>query len=90
MKKNILKVLFIALLMAGLTGCTWWNDRVKNLESDTKGLKRIIYVYSYTGELLKVYKGENVRLEQDVTGTIIQVQNKRIVVSNATIITEEE
>lgn len=90
MKKNLLKVLFVGLLTVGFTGCTWWNDRVKSFQSDTKGLKRVIYVYSYTGELLTTYKGEVVRIEQDVTGTVIQLDNKRIVVSNATIITEEE
>ena len=47
MKKNLLKVLFVGLLTVGFTGCTWWNDRVKSFQSDTKGLKRVIYVYSY-------------------------------------------
>ena len=73
-----------------MTGCTWWNDRVKNFESDTSGLKRNIYVYSYTGELLKTYQGENVRLESGSIGTILQLDGKRITISNAIVVTEEE
>ena len=90
MKSKLKLGLILASLLITMTGCTWWNDRVKNFESNTKGLKRVIYVYSYTGELLTTYKGEVVRIEQDVTGTVIQLDNKRIVISNATIITEEE
>lgn len=90
MKNRIKTVIILASLVFTMTGCTWWNDRVKSFESDTKGLKRIIYVYSYTGELLKTYQGNNVRLEQADTGTILQLDGKRITISNAIVISEEK
>ena len=90
MKSKLKLGLILASLLITMTGCTWWNDRVKNFESDTSGLKRTIYVYSYTGELLKTYQGENVRLESGSTGTILQLDGKRITISNAIVVTEEE
>ena len=84
------KLLTISILALSLTSCTWWNDRVKNFESDTTGLSRTIYIYSYTGQLLKTYNGKNVRLEQGSTGTILQLDGKRITISNAIVITEED
>ncbi len=44
----------------------------------------------YIAELLKTYQGENVRLESGSTGTILQLDGKRITISNAIVVTEEE
>ena len=90
MKRKIIMFATISLLLISLTGCTWWNDRVKTFQSNTVGLRRDVYVYSYTGQLLKTYSGNVVRIENDLTGTIIQLDNKRIVVENATVISEEK
>lgn len=68
----------------------WQNDRMKNFKSNTSGLKRTVEVYSFTGELLKTYEGNSVRLEEGKTGTLLQVDGKRITITNATVITEEE
>ena len=90
MKNRIKMAIILTSLVFTMTGCTWWNDRVKSFESNTSGLKRIVYIYSYTGELLKTYQGNNVRLEQGDTGTILQLDGKRITISNAIVISEEE
>jgi len=90
LKRKLLMAVLLANLTLGLIGCSKINDSIKSFESDTVGLKRTVYVYSYTGELLKTYQGQSVRLSSGQTGTILQVDGKRITISNATVVTEEQ
>lgn len=90
MYKKIIIPITACLLVLTLSGCTWWDDKMKSFKSNTNGLKRTVQVYSYTGELLKTYKGNSVRLDEGKTGTLLQVDGKRITITNATVITEEE
>ncbi len=86
------KIVMSLGIIVGLSSCTWFNDAVKGFESNTIGLARKVYIYSYTGELIKSYQGNSVRLKSDETGrkNNILVDGKRITVNNAIVITEEE
>ncbi|MGL4819933.1 MAG: DUF5052 family protein [Bacilli bacterium] len=90
MKKRLLVGVFAATLLV-TSGCSLFDSTVKNIESDTKGLNRTIYVYSYTGELLKEYKGERVRIEteNETNKVSVMVDGKRLSFYNATVVIEE-
>nr|DAT47497.1 MAG TPA: protein of unknown function (DUF5052) [Caudoviricetes sp.] len=80
---NIKKITVIAgvtlLSLVTLSGCTMWEDTMKGWESDMKGLPRVVTVYSKTGEVLKKYEGNNVRISDAKNGTmIINLEGKRI------------
>ena len=92
---NIKKITVIAgvtlLSLVTLSGCTMWEDTMKGWESDTKGLPRVVTVYSKTGEVLKKYEGNNVRISDAKNGTmIINLEGKRIQIQNADVIVEEK
>ena len=57
------KILFLLIL---LTSCTGIEDGIKDLESDTFGLKREAVVYSYTGQKIATYSGNSVREEMKI------------------------
>ncbi len=74
-----------------LSGCTSFNDIGKDWESDTKGLPRVITVYSKTGEVLERFEGNNVRTSVDSSGQVkINLDGKRIQVLNADVIIKEK
>ena len=74
-----------------LSACTFGEDFAKDWKSDTDGLPRIITVYSKTGEVLKKYEGDNVRISDADNGTmIINLDGKRIQRQNADVIVEEK
>nr|DAG29560.1 MAG TPA: protein of unknown function DUF5052 [Caudoviricetes sp.] len=94
-RMNIKKITVIAgvtlLSIITLSGCTMWEDTMKGWESDTKGLPRIVTVYSKTGEVLKKYEGNNVRISDAENGTmVINLDGKRIQIQNADVIVEEK
>ncbi|MGY0413620.1 hypothetical protein ACW5YJ_10350 [Staphylococcus sp. mip270_02] len=70
---------------------TWFDDRAKDFESDTKGLKRTVTIYSKTGDVLKQYKGENVRTKYNEGGVlVINIDGKRVQVMNSDVVIEEK
>lgn len=74
-----------------LGGCTWFDDVKKDHESDTKGLKRTVTVYSKTGDVIKQYKGENVRTKYNDGGAlVININCKRVQVMNSDVVIEEK
>jgi hypothetical protein len=82
--KKLTLTVFIATGLLTLSGCTMW-------ESDTKGLPRIVTIYSKTGEVLKKYEGNNVRISDAENGTmVINLDGKRIQIQNADVIVEEK
>lgn len=94
-RMNIKKIAVIAGMtgvgLLTLSGCTMWEDTMKGWESDTKGLPRVVTVYSKTGEVLKKYEGNNVRISDADNGTmIINLDGKRIQIQNADVIAEEK
>uniref|UniRef100_UPI00359C824F hypothetical protein n=1 Tax=Lactococcus garvieae TaxID=1363 RepID=UPI00359C824F len=92
---NIKKIAVVAGMIGvgllTLSGCTYGEDFAKDWKSDTEGLPRIITVYSKTGEVLKKYEGNNVRISDADNGTmIIYLNGKRIQIQNADVIVEEK
>ena len=88
--KKITAIAGVTLLsLMTLSGCTMWEDTMKEWESDTNGLPRVVTVYSKTGEVLKKYEGNNVRISDAENGTI-NLDGKRIQIQNADVIVEEK
>ena len=90
-----MKKLLLGITILGLTGsCARWEDSKKDYESDTKGLKRSVQVYTLDGKLLKEYKGLIRVRDSDESGRIslnlINENNRRVTIDNAIVITEEE
>lgn len=92
MKKRILTMATVGIMgLVTLTGCTTLDDMSKDRESNTTGLKRVITVYSKTGEVLKKYEGDRVRTEETEGGqVVININGKRIQILNADTIIEEK
>ena len=90
-----MKKLLLGITILGLLGsCARWEDSKKDYESDTKGLKRTVQVYTLDGKLLKEYKGMIRVRDSDESNRIslnlINENNRRITIDNAIVITEEE
>ena len=92
MKKRILTMATVGVMgLMTLTGCTALDDIKKDRESDTVGLKRVITVYSKTGEVIKRYEGDKIRTEETEGGqVVININGKRIQILNADTIIEEK
>jgi hypothetical protein plarl_21586 len=90
MKKLLLGITILVLLGS----CARWEDSKKDYESDTKGLKRTVRVYTLDGKLLKEYKGMIRVRDSDESGRIslnlISENNRRVTIDNAIVITEED
>lgn len=68
-----------------------FDDVKKDHESDTKGLKRTVTVYSKTREILKKYKGDNVRSKYNEGGVlVINIDDKRVQIMNSDVVIEEK
>ena len=90
-----MKKLLLGITILGLTGsCARWDDSKKDYESNTKGLKRSVQVYTLDGKLLKEYKGMIRIRDSDESGRIslnlINENNRRVTIDNAIVITEED
>ena len=89
-----MKKLLLGITILGFTGsCARWKDTQKDWESDTKGLKRTVRIYTLDGKLLKEYKGLIRVRDSDKSGRIslnlISENNRRVTIDNAIVITEE-
>lgn len=87
--------ILLGIAILGLTvSCARWKDTQKDFESDTKGLKRTVKIYTLDGKLLKEYKGLIRVRDSDNSGRIslnlISENNRRVTIDNAIVITEEE
>ncbi|NCB96575.1 MAG: DUF5052 family protein [Negativicutes bacterium] len=90
LKKIVVGVIVLVGLVA-LSSCVAFNDLGKDWESDTKGLQRVITVYSKTGEVLETFEGNNVRISVDESGQVkINFDGKRTQVLNADVIIKEK
>ena len=90
-----MKKLLLGITILGLTGsCARCADTQKDWESDTKGLKRAVQIYTHDGKLLKEYKGLIRVRDSDESGRIslnlISENNRRVTIDNANVITEEK
>lgn len=93
MKKKALIVLIAAVTLANLTGCGQsWERTKKSLVSEyAGGLYRVVTVYDQQGNIIKTYEG-NIDIQDTEYGNkiLFDLNGKRIVVYNGTVITEEQ
>jgi len=82
-----MKKLFVVLLVVFVfAGCSQIRDGVKNLESNTVGLDRDIFVTVDDGTTF-VYSGRNIRVSETEYGNkvIVTVDGKRLAIYNASV-----
>ena len=90
MKKKLLSIGLIGIMMVGATGCTTVQKAVKDLESETKGIHRIVKVYADNGTLIEQYESEKMLVTDGSGGTItIDFEGKRVVFCNVDLVIEE-
>ena len=75
-----------------LTGCSSLDSMKKDFESNTKGLERVVTVYSKTGEILHQWEGSNIRTKSsgESNNIVFEIDGKRVVVYNADVVIEEK
>lgn len=90
--KRLILILVLLVISFALIGCQTFDSMKKDFESDTKGLDRTIEVYDGSGNLIKTYEGDNVRVDTNEYGNkvIFIINGKRIALYNATVIVEEK
>lgn len=80
-----LAVLFV------LSGCESWERTVKDFGSSINGLQRVATVYDQGGNAIKTYKGKfDVEVNEYGNKVKFDLDGKRIMIYNATLIVEEE
>lgn len=93
MKKKALVVLTAALVATSLVGCGQsWERTKKNISSEYGGgLNRVITVYDQQGNAIKTYEGNiDIRDTEYGNKVLFDLNGKRIVIYNATVIAEEK
>lgn len=72
-------ILSSIVTVSSLSGCEKVANSAKNLQSDWVGLNRNVELYScMTGKLIKVYRGD-VRLNpEDIHGTSLLINGKKV------------
>lgn len=91
--KKIILTLTVIFIISTFSGCGESFQRsVKTFRSEyAGGLERKIEVYSATGELLKTYEGK-LDIESNEYGNkvLFDMNGKRTIIFNATVIVEEK
>ena len=88
--KKIVIVGLISLTLTSMVGCTSWERFNKNVESNTKGLHRIVKVVSMDGTIIETYESKSMVVTDGDGGTItLDFDGKRIVLCNSQVIIEE-
>lgn len=94
----VLGALLAFLVLTGESCDTAERRRIEktNESNQNGGLDRIVYVYDYSGNLLRTYEGR-IDIEENDAGTKVLFdynvnddEYKRIVLYNATVIVEEK
>lgn len=91
--KKTLALGVISLGVAGcFTGCASLERDMKTFSSDfTGGLNRAVAVYDNNGNLLKTYEGKiDVQDTEYGNKVLFDLDGKRVVLYNATVIVEEQ
>lgn len=94
MSKTKLMMMLIVMALVGilLTGCTESYEReMKDMKSSISGLNRVVYIYDDDGNVMKTYEGQ-IDIEDNEYGNKIKfdLNGKRIIIYNATVIVEEK
>ncbi|MCR4800371.1 MAG: hypothetical protein K5860_07685 [Bacteroidales bacterium] len=73
-----------------LTSCTGIEREIKNLQSETIGLKRDIYLLSYNGDTIETFKSHLINSDNGASIYFEDENHKRISISGGIIITKEK
>jgi len=74
-----------------LAGCESWDRTVKDIGSDIHGLKRTATIYDQNGNAIKTYKGKfDVEVNEYGNKVKFDLDGKRVLIYNATVLVEEE
>ena len=85
----ILAVIVIGIVVIPKT--TMWEKLTKDIKSNVTGLARVVKIYTYSGELIAEYEGDDVLVDDGQGGTItVMVNGKRITLANVSVIIEEK
>ncbi len=90
MKKLI--VLFAALAaIFVLSGCESWDRTMKDYGSSIHGLNRTAGVYDQNGNVIKTYEGKfDVEVNEYGNKVKFEINGKRVLIYNATVVIEEK
>jgi len=91
MKRKIGYVAAALVFVLLLSGCESWDRTVKDIGSSVSGLKRVATVYDQGGNAIKTYKGKfDVEVNEYGNKVKFDLDGKRVLIYNATVIVEEE
>lgn len=91
MKKKIAMLMIVGVTIVGTLGCASIERGMKEFESNTKGLARIVKVYSMDGTEIAKYESSNMIVKDGEGGTIqIDFDGKRVTFANTQVIIEEK
>ncbi|KYD12424.1 hypothetical protein [Saccharococcus caldoxylosilyticus] len=93
MKKNKLAgMLVLGLALMSLTGCASWERAAKDFNSNINGgLNRVATVYDANGHVIRRYEGKfDVQADQYGNKVKFDINGKRVLIYNATVIVEEK
>ncbi|MEC0242784.1 DUF5052 family protein [Paenibacillus dokdonensis] len=89
-RKLVITAAAMAVLFV-LAGCESWDRTVKDIGSSVKGLQRVATVYDQGGNAIKTYKGKfDVEVNEYGNKVKFDLDGKRVLIYNATVIVEEE
>lgn len=89
--KKIVTAVMVLVLLALLTGCESWDRAMKDIGSGVNGLQRVATVYNQEGNAIKTYKGKfDVEVNEYGNKIKFDIDGKRVLIYNATVIVEEE
>jgi predicted small secreted protein len=89
-KKLVITAAAMAVLFV-LAGCESWDRTVKDIGSGVHGLNRTATVYDQAGNTIKTYKGRfDVEVNEYGNKVKFDLDGKRVLIYNATVIVEEE
>jgi hypothetical protein len=88
----ITSFILVSFIVWYLNGTESGQRAVKDLKSDVGGgIERVLYVYDYHGNLIKTYEGRFDIQENDYGSKVkFELNGKRIILYNSTIIVEEQ
>lgn len=92
MMKKVFLGIFVILLSFSLIGCESWERTKKDLSSDfSGGLERVAVVYDANGNEIKRYEGKfDVQVNEYGNKIKFDIDGKRILIYNATVVVEEQ
>lgn len=79
----------VAAAVSTMSGCTLFESAMKDFESDTKGIDRVVTLYDYEGEQIAEWEG-NMRLETATPGEVsFIIDGKRTVIEGGIAVIQE-